>query len=197
MKGNFEADKYQDVFDGAHFKGLLEKTVTWDRSPGSDPPRKYFDQDTDIALHFSTDGIALHKHTGMDAWPLLLTLYSLPPEIRYRREYQICCGIIPGRLRDTNQLLSGILKSRQSLRSGSKEEDGGTVDYDSFLLPLLQDLKLLATEGVDAKEYDPLSGRLKAETFRLRAHLITVCGDMPALAKVRDLSSLSDSQLTS
>lgn len=96
INATFEPGKHQDVFDGAHFQGLLDKTVTWDSVVLSDPPRKYFDQPTDIALHFATDGIALHKHTGMDAWPLLLTVYSLPPEIRYRREFQICCGIIPG-----------------------------------------------------------------------------------------------------
>jgi hypothetical protein len=68
--------------------------------------------------------------------------------------------------------------------SGSKEDDGGSVDYDSFLQPLLHDLKVLATDGVDAKEYDAVTGRLGDETFKLRAHLITICGDMPAVAKV-------------
>lgn len=63
----------------------------------------------------------------------------------------------------------------QSILIGSKEESGGTVDYDSYLWPLIQDLKVLATEGVDAKEYDSTLGRLKEETFKLRAHLITVC----------------------
>jgi hypothetical protein len=98
MKRTVERHKCQDVFDGSHFQGLLNKDVTWNSVVSSDPPRKYFDQPTDIALHFATDGIALHKHTGMDAWPLVLVLHSLPPEIRYRREFQICCGVIPGKL---------------------------------------------------------------------------------------------------
>lgn len=70
-----------------------------------------------------------------------------------------------------------------SCQSGSKEDDGGSADYDSFLQPLLHDLKVLATDGVDAKEYDATTGRLADGTFKLRAHLITICGDMPAVAK--------------
>ncbi|KAI5448975.1 hypothetical protein NCC49_005708 [Naganishia albida] len=74
--------------------------------------------------------------------------------------------------------------TRRSCQSGSKEDDGGSADYDSFLQPLLHDLKVLATDGVDAKEYDATTGRLADGTFKLRAHLITICGDMPAVAKM-------------
>lgn len=99
-KGTFEESKCQDVFDGQHFKELTRKVVTWNSASTSEPQHYYFDQPTDLALHLATDGIALHKHTGLDAWPLVLTLYSLAPEIRYRKEFQICCGIIPGTPRD-------------------------------------------------------------------------------------------------
>lgn len=99
-----EPHKCQDVFDGSQFKELVKKTVTWNSAIPDGPPRKYFARPTDVALHLSTDGIALHKHTGMDAWPLVLTLHSLPPEIRYRREFQICCGIIPGKFEGTQSV---------------------------------------------------------------------------------------------
>jgi hypothetical protein len=56
------------------------------------------------------------------------------------------------------------------------------VDFDSFLKPLLEDLTTLATEGILAYQYDDLSGRLKP--FQLKAHLLTVTGDMPAVSKV-------------
>lgn len=177
-----EPHKCQDVFDGSHFKELVTKTVTWDCAVPPGPPRKYFAEPTDIALHFSTDGIALHKHTGMDAWPLVLTLHSLPPEIRYRREFQICCGIIPGTFEHRTTCCQNLYMLLYRL--GSKDVEGGSVDYDSFLQPLLHDLKILATYGVEAREYDAGTGRLIEGTFQLRAHAITVCGDMPAVAKV-------------
>lgn len=91
-----EEGKLEDVFDGKHFQELLQRPVTWKSNPLVEEPRCYFDQDTDIALGLSTDGIPLQKHTALDAWPLLLTVYSLGPELRYRREYQLCCGMIPG-----------------------------------------------------------------------------------------------------
>lgn len=88
--------KSEDVFDGRHFSQLLEKDVTWAGKTSSAHGGKYFDQPTDLAFGLSTDGIPLHKRSPLDTWPLLLTIYSLPPEIRYRREFQLCCGLIPG-----------------------------------------------------------------------------------------------------
>lgn len=60
------------------------------------PERKYFADETDVALGFSTDGVALYSRSRLDAWPLLLTNYALPPELRTKQGYQICCGIMPG-----------------------------------------------------------------------------------------------------
>jgi hypothetical protein len=85
------------VFDGQHFKALLGRRVTWGSTHLDTNTHRYFDQSTDIALHLSTDGISLHNRTGLYAWPLILTIYSLGPEMRYRREHQICCGVIPGK----------------------------------------------------------------------------------------------------
>lgn len=85
----------QDVFDGQHFRTLCKKPVSWQGQPIS-PPTKYFAGATDIALGLSTDGIPLHNRTGLDAWPIVLTVYSLRPEIRYKQEFQICCGLVPG-----------------------------------------------------------------------------------------------------
>lgn len=60
------------------------------------PERQYFDQDTDIALGLSTDGVPLYNRSRLDAWPLLITNYALPPELRNVKGYQICCGLVPG-----------------------------------------------------------------------------------------------------
>lgn len=85
----------QDVFDGSHFKRLLDTEVTWD-GVLQQPARRYFEEETDMALGFSTDGVALYNRSRLDAWPILLTNYALPPELRTKQGYQVCCGIIPG-----------------------------------------------------------------------------------------------------
>jgi hypothetical protein len=122
--------KTEDIFDGEHFKTLLGKTVTWN---GSDyrSCERYFNKDTDLALGLSTDGTPLQKHTKLDTWPLLLTMYSLPPELRYRKEYQPCCGLIPG-MRfpplqrnwrvDTHSPLISILYKRYQRRQRRKSK---------------------------------------------------------------------------
>jgi hypothetical protein len=125
-----EVHKTQDVFDGAHFKELLNKDVTWDGQYPAGPRRRYFDQDTDIALQLSLDGVPLHKRTGLDAWPLLLTVYSLGPEMRYKKENQICCGVIPGMFQSsiTTETLSFNLltiRRRQQNIPRQEEQEGG------------------------------------------------------------------------
>lgn len=47
----------------------------------------------------------------------------------------------------------------------------------------MEELECLATEGVDCRRYGSTSQSL-SDLFLLRAHLITVSGDMPAVAKV-------------
>ncbi|KAJ9092331.1 hypothetical protein QFC20_007411 [Naganishia adeliensis] len=90
-----DPDLYQDVFDGTHYKDLLTRDVSW-KGRVCQPAAKYFQRDTDVALGFGTDGIAPLERANDDFWPLLVTIYNLPPEIRTQREYQICCGFIPG-----------------------------------------------------------------------------------------------------
>lgn len=85
----------QDVFDGQHYRDLTEREVEW-RGDVVEPPKMYFANETDVALGFGTDGIAPLQKGLDDFWPLLLTVYNLPPEIRYQKEFQICCGIMPG-----------------------------------------------------------------------------------------------------
>jgi hypothetical protein len=94
-KRRIDESEVADVFDGTHFQQLREKNVKWQGTVHR-PEHKYFDASTDIALGFSTDGVPLHNRTGLDAWPLVLTIFSLPPEIRYKQEFQLCCGLVPG-----------------------------------------------------------------------------------------------------
>ncbi|KAJ9092704.1 hypothetical protein QFC20_007305 [Naganishia adeliensis] len=57
-------------------------------------------------------------------------------------------------------------------------------DIDSFLEPLIHDLRKLAVEGESAQRWEKIGQHETLNTFRLRAHLLTVSGDMPAEAKV-------------
>jgi hypothetical protein len=84
---------YHDIFDGAEFKALLDRNVTWGDQVF---PQTYFETDTDIALGAMTDGVPCFKRNGLDCWPLILNMYSMRPELRQRKEYKICCVIIPG-----------------------------------------------------------------------------------------------------
>lgn len=57
------------------------------------------------------------------------------------------------------------------------------MDFDSFLRPLFDELEVLAGQGVECRRYLPEAASL-SDLFTLRAHVITVTGDMPAVAKV-------------
>lgn len=126
--------------------------------------------------------------TSIQAWTLG---HLCLPCTRYRRRFgteESSRSVVVSSLVNLkgHSLSNGVSPShpRYLAQSGSKEDEGGSVDYDSFLQPLLHDLKTLATDGVEAREYDPQAGCLTEQTFQLRAHVITVCGDMPAVAKV-------------
>lgn len=69
----------RDIFDGSHFRRLTETTVAWDGATPQ-PARQYFAEETDVPLGISTDGVPLYKRSRLDAWPVLLTNYDLPPE---------------------------------------------------------------------------------------------------------------------
>ncbi|KAJ9092598.1 hypothetical protein QFC20_007327 [Naganishia adeliensis] len=57
------------------------------------------------------------------------------------------------------------------------------LDIDSFLEPLIHDLRKLAVEGVTAQRWEKIGQHETLNAFWLRAHLLTVSGDMPAEAK--------------
>jgi hypothetical protein len=87
----------------------------------------------------------------MTAWPLIIFLYNLPPEIRFHLENILSLGVIPGPKKPK--------------------------DIDSFLWPFVEEILLLG-KGVPA--FDVLS----REKFDLRAFLILVFGDIPAISMI-------------
>lgn len=111
----YDSAKVTDIFDGAHYRSLLETFVT----VGDDQlPFWFFADPRDIALGLSTDGFAPFKRRKKTAWPLILFNYNLPPDVRFHKENIISVGVIPGPKKPW--------------------------DADSFLWPLIQELLQLA-----------------------------------------------------
>ena len=135
-----------DIFDGAHYRGLLKKEVVVDSHRLG---HKYFEDPRDIALGFGTDGVGPFRRRKATCWPLLIFNYNLPPTERFHDENVICLGEVPGPRKPK--------------------------DMDSFLYPAAQELLLLAV-GVEAWDV------VHKEKFTLRAFLVTVFGDIPALS---------------
>ncbi|KAJ9105994.1 hypothetical protein QFC19_003329 [Naganishia cerealis] len=62
---NRDPDLTEDIFDGEHFNSLLHTYVSW----GGEiiqPARRYFENDTDLALGLSTDGVSPFKRSDLD-----------------------------------------------------------------------------------------------------------------------------------
>lgn len=138
--------KTTDVFDSEHYRDLQGRRI---KVNGKFLNHKYFEDSRDIALGLSTDGFAPFKNRKNTAWPLIIFLYNLPPEIRFHMSNILSLGIIPGPKKPK--------------------------DADSFLWPLIRELLRLA-HGVRAFDIT------KSELFVLRAFLILVFGDIPAVS---------------
>ncbi|QRW12243.1 Transposase family Tnp2 protein [Ceratobasidium sp. AG-Ba] len=128
------------------------------------------DNPEDLALGLSTDGFTLFKRRrrGLStAWPLIFINYNLHPKYRVRLENIICVGVIPG--------------PKQC------------KDLNSFLIPVLEEL-LQLEHGIDSvkttpagtpeDEDHPEEGEGELTEFKLRAFLIMIFGDIPAVSKL-------------
>ncbi|KAF7378176.1 hypothetical protein MSAN_00242100 [Mycena sanguinolenta] len=84
-----------DVFDCEHYKQLCTQKIVVD---GRELNHRYFSGEFDIALGFCTDSYLLfeRRRKGPSATPILVDLYSLPPEIRTHLLDLLCCGVIAG-----------------------------------------------------------------------------------------------------
>ncbi|KAL5509603.1 hypothetical protein EMCRGX_G004997 [Ephydatia muelleri] len=70
-----------------------------------------------LALGISTDGVALFKSSKTSLWPVYLLIQNLPPQVRFKGENIILCGIWQGsRKPDMNVLLKPVVKSIQQLK---------------------------------------------------------------------------------
>jgi hypothetical protein len=119
-----------DIFDGSVYRNLTKKHVVVD---GRVLPYTYFSDPRDIALGLATDGFAPFRRRKATTWPLIVYNYNLPPEIRFRKEYILCIGVVPGPKKPK--------------------------DMDSFLYPLVEELLQMA---VGIRAFDVLQSSLFA-----------------------------------
>jgi hypothetical protein len=137
-----------DIFDGRHYRRLRKRFVKVD---GHEYSHRYFEDAREIALGVSTDGYAPFNRRKKTCWPIIIFLYNLPPEIRFLMKHVLCAGVIPG--------------------------PNKPKDFDSFLWPLIEELKKLA---VGERAFDAVT----EQVFLIRAHLIAIFGDIPAISMV-------------
>lgn len=111
----------------------------------------YFLSYRDLALGLAHDGIQLFKIGDFEVTPILVTVFNFERRHRYNSKHQIVIGIIPG--------------------------PSQPRDLNSFMLPIVDELKLLEI-GVSAWD------AFRNEDFVLKAHLIMLQADSPAMNKV-------------
>lgn len=111
----------------------------------------YFRSYRDLALGLSHDGIQLFKIGDFEVTPILITVFNFRREHRYDSKHQIVVGIIPG--------------------------PSQPKDLNSFMVPVVDELKLLET-GILAWD------AARKEEFILKANLVMLQADSPAMNKV-------------
>lgn len=92
-----------------------------------------FSNVTDLALSFHTDGVKLFKtRSAFHIWPLVLIINNLPPEERFKRENLLLLGLIPGpqQPKDIDSFLRPLVNELKLLQAGiPKVYNGATKDY--------------------------------------------------------------------
>lgn len=76
----------------------------------------------DVLIQFSLDGAQLYRDKESDCWIFVYIIHNLPPELRYKKNFVIPAGFIPG---------------------PEKMKDG-----DSFIYPVLYHISALQNEGL-------------------------------------------------
>ena len=111
--------------------------------------RGLFGTDTDLGFLFSTDGIKVYKsRVEFHTWPIMLVNLSLPPSERFKRRNCLFMGSIPG--------------------------PDDPKDLNSFLVPLIEELRQLQ-EGIPG-----VWNAYRKEYFTLKAHICVIGSDIPA-----------------
>jgi hypothetical protein len=103
---------------------------------------KFAEDPRNIRIAMSTDGMnPFMNNSTHSTWPIVLTIYNLPPWLCNKRKYIMLSGLIPGPHQPGN-------------------------DIDTYFSPLVDDLKLLWCEGVEVwDEYKREYFQLRAILF--------------------------------
>jgi hypothetical protein len=131
-KAKEESGGYRtDIFDGAHYRGLLKQEVTVD---GHQLGHKYFEDPRDIALGFGTDGVGPFRRRKATCWPLLVYNYNLPPTEHFHDDNAICLGEVPGphKPKDMDSFLYPATRELLQLAVGVEAWDA--VQKEKFIL---------------------------------------------------------------
>lgn len=105
---------YSDWYDGASFRKLVKDGLIVSNA--------------DIVLGVALDGFDSWRQTGCKGWPVVVTVLSLPPEMRTKTVCMLPVMITPG--------------------------PGEPIDLDSFLRPLLVELHSLAAGVAGVSIYE-------------------------------------------
>ncbi|KAB5589425.1 hypothetical protein CTheo_7136 [Ceratobasidium theobromae] len=149
-----EDNQIDDIFDSRLYKRLCTSSIIID---GANTGTRFFSGKHDIATSLLTNGVQLFDQgiqQNSTCWPLMLQNLNLPPSERAQLRNLIPLGVIPG----PNQ----------------------PKDFDSFLIPFVEESKELA-RGV--RTYNAQTSR----HFTLRQHTIIVSGDMQAMKHMEQL----------
>lgn len=151
----------------------MAKQLTWHasnestdgnmRHPVDSPAWKHIDRSwpsfgdeaRNLQLALSADGVNPHRtlSSRYSCWPVILAIYNLPPWMCMRKKYLMLTLIIPGPSQPGN-------------------------DIDVYLKPLIYDMLLLWTDGVET--YDVY----RKSTFILRSILMWTINDFPAFGNL-------------
>ena len=129
----------KDVFDGFHYRSLLDTIVP----AGDAEPFCYFSDKRDIALGLSMDGFSPFKKRKQTCWPIILFNYNLPPEICFQKQYCIHVATVPGLNKpwDWDLFAWPLIQELIQLELGVKAFD--TISKALFLLMLISSWHLV------------------------------------------------------
>jgi len=119
-----DVTSFRDWFDGATFRRLVKDG--------------FIVSDFNIVLGVALDGFDSWRQTGCKGWPVVVTILSLPPEMRTKIVCMLPVLVTPG--------------------------PGEPVDLDSFLAPLMAELNALAA-GVPGMYIDGKEGTHTLRAF--------------------------------
>ena len=88
-----DGNDINDIFNGDYYKELQDTFVTIN---GEEQPYWFFEDDWELALGLSVDGMCPFKWCKNTCWPLILINYNLPPEIWTHIQNIYCVSVIPG-----------------------------------------------------------------------------------------------------